>query len=864
MGQSPTVGVRPSFPVKGVAFILGNDLAGGKVMPVLEVVDKPDCFVGADDIADKYPDIFVANVVTRAQSQRIGNDITLNDSFISSLFAEESILPEPQVEEKGKKSGNLVKDVEVFTVPVTRRRLVTEQRNDPSLVKCFSAAEHPKPVKDIKAEYVLDNELLLRKWRPVTGMSSDWDLTCQIVLPTAYRQQVLCLAHDHDLSGHLGITKTYNRILRHFFWPGLKKDVCHYCRVCQVMGKPNQKIPPAPLIPIPVIGEPFEHVILDCVGPLPKAKSGNQFLLTIMCSATRFPEAIPLRKITSSAIVKSLIKFFSTFGLPKIVQTDQGTNFLSKLFTQVLKTLGITHRVSSAYHPESQGAIERFHQTLKSMLRKYCLSSGKDWDEGVPLVLFGIRETVQESLGFSPADLVFGHTVRGPLKILKEGMLSEGTSPKENILDYVSRFRERLHTACTFAKKSLGEAQKSMKKRFDKKSVTRVIKPGDEVLVLLPVPGSALSARFAGPYVVSKKLSDTDYVVHTPDRKRKFRTCHVNMLKIYSSRESPNRVTEEMVGANAGSLTASAVIVSSTTTENDEVALRSAGELLASDGIFLRNAQMSPRLSNSEILQTLPVFLTNLTETQRQDIIKIINDFPMLSGDIPTQTNVLQHDIKITCDFSIKQHAYRVNNTKRSVMKAEVEYLLENGLAEPSFSPWSSPCLLVPKPDGTFRLCTDYRKVNSVTVPDSYPLPRMEDCIDNLGSAKFVTKLDLLKGYWQVPLTSRAAEISAFVTPDDILQYKVMAFGLRKAPATFQRLVNTVLSGVSNCDAYLDLVIYSSNWQEHLTLLRTVYDLITLFLITLCFITLICVYPSYISINFFQHQLCTPYDLRHY
>ncbi len=181
---------------------------------------------------------------------------------------------------------------------------------------------------------------------------------------------------------------------------------------------------------------------------------------------------------------------------------------------------------------------------------------------------------------------MFGHTVRGPLKILKEGMLSEGTSPKENILDYVSRFRERLHTACTFAKKSLGEAQKSMKKRFDKKSVTRVIKPGDEVLVLLPVPGSALSARFAGPYVVSKKLSDTDYVVHTPDRKRKFRTCHVNMLKIYSSRESPNRVTEEMVGANAGSLTASAVIVSSTTTENDEVALRSAGELLASDGIF--------------------------------------------------------------------------------------------------------------------------------------------------------------------------------------------------------------------------------------------------------------------------------------
>ncbi len=110
---------------------------------------------------------------------------------------------------------------------------------------------------------------------------------------------ILCLAHDHQLAGHLGVTKTYNRILSHFFWPGLKKYVAHYCRTChtcQIVGKPNQSIPPAPLTPIPAIGEPFEHVMVDCVGPLPKTKSGNQFLLTIMCVATRFPEAIPLRK----------------------------------------------------------------------------------------------------------------------------------------------------------------------------------------------------------------------------------------------------------------------------------------------------------------------------------------------------------------------------------------------------------------------------------------------------------------------------------------------------------------------------------------------------------------------------------------
>lgn len=111
--------------------------------------------------------------------------------------------------------------------------------------------------------------------------------------------------------------------------------------MCHQTGKPNQVIPPAPLVPISVIGEPFEHVIVDCVGLLPKAKADNQFLVTIMCVAIQFPEAIPLRKITASVIAKHLIKLFSTFGHPKIIQTDQGTNFLSKLFAQVLKSLSI-------------------------------------------------------------------------------------------------------------------------------------------------------------------------------------------------------------------------------------------------------------------------------------------------------------------------------------------------------------------------------------------------------------------------------------------------------------------------------------------------------------------------------------------
>ncbi len=398
-----------------------------------------------------------------------------------------------------------------------------------------------------------------------------------MVVPSKYRS-VLFLAHEHLLSGHLGVTKTYHRILQHFFWPGLKRDVakfCHTCHTCQITGKPNQVIPRAPLSPIPVMGEAFEEVLVDCVGPLPKTKAGNQYLCTIMCRATRFPEAVPLRNIKAPVILKTLIKFFSIFGLPKVIQTDQGSNFLSRVFNQTLKSLSIAHRVSSSYHPESQGAIERFHQTLKAMLRKYCMETNKDCDEGIPLVLFAVRESVQESLGFSPAEMVFGHTVRGPLKVLKDKMMESNTENRTNVLE--KRFREKLHDACDLARKFLKEAQSEMKDRYDRQAVARSFQSGDKMLVLLPNPGSALTARFTGPYNVVRKLSDTDYVICTPERRRKTRVCHVNMLKAYHDRGKDD--CDKQAIDNAAVLVTSEVFsVENVVAKADE------------DGLLLRNS----------------------------------------------------------------------------------------------------------------------------------------------------------------------------------------------------------------------------------------------------------------------------------
>ena len=136
------------------------------------------------------------------------------------------------------------------------------------------------------------------------------------------------------------------------------------------------------------------------------------------------------------------------------IQSDQGSNFMSGIFQQVMHELGITQYTSSPCYPGKPGVLERFHQTLENMIRSYCFDTEKDWDEGIHLLFFAVRESVQESLGFSPFQLVFGHIVRGPLKLLKEKLLSNEDSSL-NLLQYVSDFKDRLSKTCESARTNL-------------------------------------------------------------------------------------------------------------------------------------------------------------------------------------------------------------------------------------------------------------------------------------------------------------------------------------------------------------------------------------------------------------------------
>ena len=190
--------------------------------------------------------------------------------------------------------------------------------------------------------------------------------------------------------------------------------------------------------------------------------------------------------------------------------------------------------------------------------------------------------------------------------------------------------------------------------------------------------------------------------------------------------------------------------------------------------------------------------LLHLDQTQRDQLKMVSFEYEHLFPDILTRTDKIYHDVEGS--KPVKLHPYRMNPMKLQYLRKEIQYLLDNDFIEPSQSDWRS-CILVPRRDGTFCMCTDCRKMNSVTKTDSFPVPRRDDCIDNIGHAKYVTNFDLLKGFCQISLTGWAKDISACVIPDGLYQYKAMPFGITKinSPATFQRLINMIITRLDNC-----------------------------------------------------------------
>jgi hypothetical protein len=190
-------------------------------------------------------------------------------------------------------------------------------------------------------------------------------------------------------------------------------------------------------------------------------------------------------------------------------------------------------------------------------------------------------------------------------------------------------------------------------------------------------------------------------------------------------------------------------------------------------------------------------------------------------------TTIEKHHIPIENPLSIRQRAYRVAPLEQEFIKEEIDRMLKNNLIQPSESPWASPVVLVRKKNGSLRFCVDYRKLNSVTRRDGYPLPRIDELLDMFGRSKYFSTLDLASGYWQVAMETRDQAKTAFITSQGLYEFKVMPFGLTNAPATFQRLMNKVFKEEIGqfVAVYLDdIIIFSATFEEHLQHLRYIFE----------------------------------------
>jgi len=204
------------------------------------------------------------------------------------------------------------------------------------------------------------------------------------------------------------------------------------------------------------------------------------------------------------------------------------------------------------------------------------------------------------------------------------------------------------------------------------------------------------------------------------------------------------------------------------------------------------------------------------SSAERQVLAQLLAEysdvFSCVDGDMGL-TKVISHEIPLAAGTTpIRQPTRHLGPEKEKEVSRQVQDLLDRDLIEPAYGAWSSPVVLVKKKDGSWRFRVDYRRLNSVTIQDAYPLPRIDESLDALAGSKYFSTLDLLLGYWQVPLSPDAQDKAAFITRNGFWKWKVLPFGLTSALATFQRLMEQALSGLhwKTLLIYLDDVIVIS------------------------------------------------------
>ena len=247
---------------------------------------------------------------------------------------------------------------------------------------------------------IVQNGVLYRRWEEIEGQNS----FLQVVVPRSLVNKVLEALYCDKTAGHLGFEKTLTKVRSRFYWYGYQKDTEIFCKKCDrcAAGKSPPYTTNAPLqLDIPTY--PWERIAMDIVGPLPKTDRNNRYILVISDYFTKWPEGFALPDHRAETIAEKLVDdVICRHGVLRTIHTDQGKDFDSKLIKALCELLEIEKTRTTAYHPESDGLVERLNKTLITMIRSLVDEEQKTWDIILPKVLLGYRSSVQSTTGYSP------------------------------------------------------------------------------------------------------------------------------------------------------------------------------------------------------------------------------------------------------------------------------------------------------------------------------------------------------------------------------------------------------------------------------------------------------------------------------
>ena len=345
-------------------------------------------------------------------------------------------------------------------------------------------------------------------------------------VPYSWRKQIFETIHG---LGHPGIERTRQMVRDKFVWPSLRADVSRWarnCLHCQRAKVGRNTIPPIHEFAVP--SKRFSHIHAD-ITVMPES-AGHRYLLTMIDRFSRWPTAVPLKDITTETVVNAFAHgWISSFGIPQIITTDRGSQFMSAVWTQLLETWGIQHNTTTAYHPEANGMVERLHRRLKESLMAICGENRHDWFWKLPMTLLSLRTTLKPDIGASPADLVYGEGLAVPGDLLPSPPNNDAEldSQRQNALAGVRLEVERLLPKQTSAH------------RVPNIHVPNDLKDATHVMIRRGGVTPPLTQPFEGPFRVESR-TQTGVKVHLPGRGIE-EVALARVKPAYSDEEDPTR-----------------------------------------------------------------------------------------------------------------------------------------------------------------------------------------------------------------------------------------------------------------------------------------------------------------------------------